>query len=88
MITEEQRALRNLQAEITMKLGEIEDICRTSGYEVTPTLLLRHEDGADSSLLFGNDSLGKAVLCISELGEIGIESSMSPRDATLKLLTE
>lgn len=78
-------SLQDLQSELTLQLDEIVGICRRYGYEATPTLLLRHEDGANKSILMGNDSLGKAVLCIAELGQVGNESSMSPSEATLRL---
>jgi hypothetical protein len=63
-------SLESLQAELTLKMSEIDAICSNYGYEVTPTLLLRHPKGASSSILLSNDSLGKVVLCIAELGEV------------------
>jgi len=60
-----------LHADLSDKLAEIEAICAEYRYEVTPTLLLRHERGPSFSMLIGNDDLNKAVLCIAELGGIG-----------------
>lgn len=78
--------LELLQAELTLKLGEIDAICAGYGYDVTPTLLLRHQKGASSSILMGNDSLDKVVLCIAELGNVGKTSDQSPEEAILTLL--
>lgn len=50
---------------------EMEAICKEHGYEVTPTLLLRHNNGPTFSMLLSNDDLNKVVLCIAELGNIG-----------------
>lgn len=77
--------LESLQAELTLKLSEIDSICESFGYDATPTLLLRHSKGASSSILMGNDSLGKVVLCIAELGDIGMKSDQSPTEAILTL---
>ncbi len=63
--------LESLQAELSAKLGEMEAICADYGYEVTPTLLLRHSAGPRKSMLVSNDDLNKVVLCIAELGNIG-----------------
>lgn len=78
--------LESLQAELTLKMGEIDDICENYGYDAVPTLLLRHQKGASSSILMGNDSLSKVVLCIGELGDIGNNSDQSPAEAALMLL--
>lgn len=78
--------LESMQAELTLKLSEIDAICADYGYAAIPTLLLRHEKGASSSILMGNDSLWKAVLCIAELGDVGNRSDQSPTEAALKLL--
>lgn len=83
--TSEMTPLEQLQAELTMKLGEIDALCRKYRYEATPTLLLRHNSGPSQSILMGNDSLGKVVLCIAELGDTGNSSDMSPSEAVLKL---
>lgn len=77
--------LESLQAEITLKIDEIDRICQSYGYDAVPTLLLRHPKGASSSMLMGRDSLGQAVLCIAELGDVGRESSQSPSEAVLTL---
>jgi hypothetical protein len=77
--------LESLQAELTLKLSEIDAICADYGYDATPTLLLRHSKGASSSILMGNDSLGKVVLTIAELGDTGKKSDQSPTEAILTL---
>lgn len=64
-------AIKSLGAQLSEKLAEMEFICAAFGYEVTPTLLLRHERGPSFSLVLGNDDLNKVVLCIAELGGIG-----------------
>lgn len=64
-------AVKSLGAQLSEKLAEMEVICAEFGYEVTPTLLLRHERGPSHSLVLGNDDLNKVVLCIAELGDIG-----------------
>lgn len=64
-------ALKSLGAQLSEKLAEMEVICAEYGYEVTPTLLLRHDRGPSFSLVLGNDDLNKVVLCIAELGGIG-----------------
>ncbi len=63
--------VESLQAELSEKLNEMEEICAEYGYEVTPTLLLRHNAGPRKSMLVSNDDLNKVVLCIAELGNIG-----------------
>lgn len=81
-------SLEKFQAELILKLSEIDSICHDWGYKAVPTLLLRHEDGASSSILLGNDSLNDVVVCIAELGEVGRQSEQSPRDAVLSLLKQ
>ena len=49
----------------------MEVICTAYRYEVTPTLLLRHDRGPTFSMLLSNDDLTKVVLCIAEKGGIG-----------------
>lgn len=63
--------VESLQASLSVKLAEMEALCAEYGYEVTPTLLLRHDRGPSFSMLIGNDDLNKVVLCIAELGGIG-----------------
>ncbi len=63
--------VKQLGAELSSKIAEMEAICKEHGYEVTPTLLLRHEKGPDFSMLVSNDDLNKVVLCIAEKGNIG-----------------
>jgi len=63
--------VKSLHTELSAKLAEMEAICADYGYEVTPTLLLRHDRGPSFSILIGNDDLNKVVLCIAELGDIG-----------------
>jgi hypothetical protein len=60
-----------LHAALSEKLAEIEAICADFKYEVTPTLLLRHEAGPSYSVLLSNDSPSLVVLCIAELGNVG-----------------
>jgi len=79
--------LQSLQAQLTLKLSEIDAICAEYGYDATPTLLLRHTKGASSSILISNDSLGKVALCIAELGDVGNKSDMSPTEAVLTLFS-
>lgn len=62
---------RQMQTQLSQKLNEIEAIVEEYGYKVTPTLLLRHDQGPDFSILIGNDDLNKVVLCIAEMGNIG-----------------
>jgi hypothetical protein len=84
----EKKAMSNLdslQAELTLKMSEIDAICANYGYDVTPTLLLRHDKGASLSFLISNDSLSKVVLCIAELGEIGKQTHKTPHEAILTL---
>ena len=63
--------VEELHARLSEKLAEMEAIIAEYNYEVTPTLLLRHEAGPSFSMLLSNDDLNKAVLCIAELGGIG-----------------
>ncbi len=58
-------AIKSLGAQLSEKLAEMEVICAEFGYEVTPTLLLRHERGPSFSLVLGNDDLkqGRTVHC-------------------------
>lgn len=77
--------LESLQAELTIKMGEIDSVCQEYGYEAVPTLLLRHSKGASSSILISNDSLGQVVMCIAELGDTGTKSDQSPNEAILTL---
>jgi len=63
--------VEELHARLSVKMSEIEAICAEYQYDVTPTLLLRHENGPSFSILLSNDSLGHVVLCIAELGDIG-----------------
>jgi len=63
--------VKQLGAELSSKIAEMEAICKEHGYEVTPTLLLRHNNGPTFSMLLSNDDLNKVVLCIAELGNIG-----------------
>jgi hypothetical protein len=64
-------SLQSFQAMLTLKLNEIDAICHDWGYNASPTLLLRHPDGAAKSILLSNDSLIKVVLCIAELADTG-----------------
>lgn len=52
-------AVKSLAAQLSEKLAEMEVICAEFGYEVTPTLLLRHDRGPSFSLIIGNDDLNK-----------------------------
>jgi len=63
--------VKSLQAELSEKLKEMEAICADYGYEVTPTLLLRHKQGPSKSMLISNDDLNTVILCIAEIGNIG-----------------
>ena len=63
--------VKQLGTELSSKIAEMEAICKEHGYEVTPTLLLRHNNGPTFSMLLSNDDLNKVVLCIAELGGIG-----------------
>lgn len=63
--------VEELHARLSEKLAEMEEIVSEYGYEVTPTLLLRHDRGPSVSMLISNDDLNKVVLCIAELGGIG-----------------
>ena len=63
--------VKSLQAELSEKLKEMEKICAEYGYEVTPTLLLRHKQGPSKSMLISNDDLNTVILCIAEIGNIG-----------------
>jgi len=65
--------VKQLGAELSSKLAEMEAICKEHGYEVTPTLLLRHNNGPTFSMLLSNDDLNKVVLCIEPLNEESIE---------------
>lgn len=61
----------SLADRLAQKLAEMEAICAEFRYEVTPTLLLRHDRGPSHSIVIGNDDLSKVILCIAELGGIG-----------------
>lgn len=63
--------VEDLHAQLSEKLAEMETIIAEYGYEVTPTLLLRHDKGPSFSMLISNDDLNKVVLCIAELGDVG-----------------
>jgi len=63
--------VKQLSAELSGKLAEIDSLCASYGYEVSRTLLLRHSAGPSKSLLVSNDDLNKVILCIAELGGIG-----------------
>ena len=78
--------LQQLQAELAIKMSEIDDICARYEYQITPTLLLRHADGADSSILIGNDSLSEVVLCIGRLANESNRYELSPHEAVIALI--
>lgn len=80
--------LESFQAELTLKLAEIDSLCHDWGYNAVPTLLLRHDDGPAKSILMGNDSLGKVVLTIAELGHVGKKSDQSTQEAILTLFKD
>lgn len=63
--------LEELHARLSEKLTEIEAVCAEFKYTVIPTLLLRHEQRPNLSILLSNDNLGIVVLCIAELGNVG-----------------
>lgn len=77
--------LEQIQAELTIKMGEIADICARFKYDVTPTILLRHSKGSSSSILISNDEPEAIVQCVSELAGIGVMSEQSPSEADLQL---
>lgn len=61
----------SLKNALSSKLAEMEAICEEYGYQVTPTLLLRHKEGPAYSMLISNDDLNTVILCIAEIGNIG-----------------
>lgn len=63
--------IEELHARLSEKLSDIEAICAEYKYEITPTLLLRHNAGPSMSILLSNDSPSLVVLCIAELGNVG-----------------
>ena len=80
------KPLLQMQSELTLLMLKAVEICERHGYVITPTLLLRHEDGASKSLLLSNDSLGKVVLCIAELDQTGSKGDgMEPIEAVVRL---
>lgn len=60
-----------IHARVSEHLDEIVAICAEYNYEITPTLLLRHNRGPSFSMLLSNDSPSVVVLCIAELGDVG-----------------
>jgi hypothetical protein len=81
--------LEQLQADLTIIMNDLTRVCERYHFDAIPTILLRHQTGAQSSVLMSNDSAGKIVMCIAELEEIGNESSMSPHEAAmLKIFTD
>lgn len=76
--------LEQIQVELTIKMGEIADICARFKYDVTPTILLRHSKGSSSSILISNDEPEAIVQCVSELAGIGVMSELSPHQAAMK----
>ncbi len=61
----------SLKNALSAKIAEMEAICAEYGYQVTPTLLLRHNEGPEYSMLISNDDLNTVILCIAEIGNIG-----------------
>lgn len=80
--------LKQLQAELTLKLDEIAVTCEQYGYDALPTLVLRHPKGSSSSLLISNDDLGSVMLCVAELADIGNESKLGVFDALLMAMSD
>ncbi len=72
--------LRSLQAELVLLMKKIETACENHGYEAIPTLLLRHEKGANSSILISRDKPSEAARIITEL-ESTDEQSMDTGQA-------
>lgn len=79
--------LKSFQSELVLKLDEIQSLCREYNYSAVPTLILRHEDGAKSSLMLGADPPSVVVLLVAELGATGNLFEMSVREAAIKKLT-
>lgn len=74
--------LKDLQAELTLKMDQLTDICRRHGFDATPTVLLRHRDGWRSSVLLSNDKPDEIADCVRALAS-GDESNMSPHEAAV-----
>ncbi len=60
-------AVSDLHDELSVHMKQIENICRNYSYEVTPTLILRHKDGSDCSIIISNDDLTKVSKTIKDL---------------------
>lgn len=81
-------ALALLNAELVLKIDEIVCLCESYGYKVTPTVVLRHSDGASSSTMIGKDPIELVMSCLAELDEIAIHSELSAKEAALRLLKQ
>lgn len=81
------KAIESLQAELTLKMDELTLICRRYGFDATPTILLLHRKGWESSVLMSNAHPEDIAACVAGLSESGNETEMSVSEAAIKQLT-
>jgi len=81
-------SLEAMQSELTLQMDELTDIARRYGFDAVPTVVMRHKDGANKSVLMTNDAPEDVIGCIAELAQIGVESSQTGYEAALKLISE
>ena len=58
-----------MQRELIVLLQHVKQVCESFSYEVMPTLILRHEEGVDRSMLLSQDDGAKISACVKELVE-------------------
>jgi len=80
-------ALIDMQAELTIVMGELTEICKRHGYDASPMVLLAHADGPSASVLVGNVNPYFACEVIRVLGNSGRESDMSVHEAAVRAFT-
>lgn len=80
-------ALKNLQSELTLVMGELVRICEEYRYDATPALVLVHKEGGPKSVMLTNSDSEDLFRCIKYLTKKGDVSSQSPSEASVQLLS-
>lgn len=79
---------QQLQAELTVLMGQLVEICKNHRYDVTPTIVLRHEEGWTKSVVVSNDSLEEVAKILLKASRDFNQSSMSPWEGRMRLLLD
>lgn len=79
-------ALEQLQHELTVKLGEIEDILARFKYDARPNLLCLHSEGPEKSMFITASPVEDVLSTIKSLqGTSETAPPMTAHDAALKM---